>query len=384
MPIYQDDGTYVVRIDYERGRDRYRVKGWFRGHREDTVASASSRSETVAHSIAEALWSQYRRGYLDAPVVQPETLRELVDAFCARETSSRGSVLSDNTRRAYRSHLSTLLSVCGDNCSPYNVTKAQIRRAVDAPASLASKASYLRSCRALFAWSIRQDFVADNPCDGVTTAPAPRTMRPYLQPAEVDAFLAACRPSMRVRAALILHTGLRVGEAMNLRWSWIQGGIGRPSIRVPAEDTATGWRTKSHQSRAIPLSTAAQTALNAARELWPSGNWVLHDNAAPLRSSSCWARDVRLACAAAGCTRIDTHGLRRTAGLLWLVAGVSIFDVSRLLGHSSVVVTERSYAGFCDRSWAGVMDVVDTAAELPSLRVPSRVPMAKTSRKGLK
>ena len=381
MPIYQTDGVYLVRVDYERSRDRYRVRGFFRGHRDGTIAGTSTRSEASAYRIAEALWSQYRRGDLDAPECAPETLRELVEAFCARETSSRGGPLSANTRRAYRSHLSTLLSGCGESCSPHNVTRAHIRRAVDAPASLASKASYLRSCRALFTWAIRQDFVADNPCDGVTTAPPPRVLRPYLQPAEVDAFLAACRPSIRARAALILRTGLRVGEAMHLRWSWIQRGVGRPSIRVPAEDVATGWRTKSHQARAIPLSSAAQSALDEARELWPDGPWVLHDEPEPLRSSSNWARDVRLACARAGCTRIDTHGLRRTAGLLWLVAGVSIFDVSRLLGHSSVVVTERSYAGFCDRTWAGVMDCVDTAAELPSLRVPSRVPMAKASRK---
>jgi integrase len=48
---------------------------------------------------------------------------------------------------------------------------------------------------------------------------------------------------------------------------------------------------------------------------------------------------------AAKVTDVQWHDLRRTAGCRWLQRdGKSLEEVSILLGHSSVLVTEKSYA----------------------------------------
>ena len=62
-------------------------------------------------------------------------------------------------------------------------------------------------------------------------------------------------------------------------------------------------------------------------------------------------------------TDVSTHGLRRTAGVLWLASGVDIFTVSRLLGHESVTTTVKSYAGIADCQFATALDVVDKMAD---------------------
>jgi integrase len=49
------------------------------------------------------------------------------------------------------------------------------------------------------------------------------------------------------------------------------------------------------------------------------------------------------ACREAGIGKIRLHDLRHTAGSLWLAAGVSLFNTSRYLGHSSVDFTARVY-----------------------------------------
>jgi integrase len=42
--------------------------------------------------------------------------------------------------------------------------------------------------------------------------------------------------------------------------------------------------------------------------------------------------------------KITIHSLRHTATVHWLLAGVYMFTISRILGHSSVKVTETVYA----------------------------------------
>ncbi len=41
--------------------------------------------------------------------------------------------------------------------------------------------------------------------------------------------------------------------------------------------------------------------------------------------------------------RIKFHGLRHTAGSLWIEAGVSLLRASRWLGHSHMRTTEKIY-----------------------------------------
>ena len=42
--------------------------------------------------------------------------------------------------------------------------------------------------------------------------------------------------------------------------------------------------------------------------------------------------------------RITPHALRHTFGTRWLQAGGDIYKLSKILGHSSVAVTEQHYA----------------------------------------
>ncbi len=298
---------------------------------------------------------------LSAPA--PATLGDLVDRFVARTSTSTGRTLSPATARAYKSQLQSLVAVAGRGRPIMHVTKAHVEAAVQRPASSRSRSQYLRAIRALVRWAVARGWMVDI-TDGVVVDAGPTVIRPYLQPEEVEVMLAAASPSTRIRAGLILETGMRAGEAVHATWEWVVRGIGRPSIRIPAADGA--WRAKGRRARSIPLSEAAQRWLDEARRVWPKTNWLLHDQPAPPQTSN-WCRDVHRACRRAGTTDVDTHGLRRTAGVRWLAAGLSIYDVSRLLGHASVVTTERAYAGIADASWASVMDRVDEAAEVPRL-----------------
>ena len=296
-----------------------------------------------------------------------------------RPGSGGGRRLSDKTGRANRTHLVSLLHVAGAGCPLGHLTKHHVERSLEVPnlrrkgkngesleKSPASKAQQLRVMRALVGWALGKGWMSTDITAGIEVDAGPPETRPYLQPDEVPAFLAGCAPAHRLRAGLIVEMGLRADEAAHLRWSWVVSGVGRPAIRVPAHDTDTGFGSKGRRVRAIPLSGRAQGFLDEAAARWGKDGYVLHDLEAPPRTSN-WCRETHRACKRGGVTDIDTHGLRRTAGVLWLSCGLDIYTVSGLLGHQSVTTTERSYVGIAHGQLAAAMDTVDARAELPSV-----------------
>ncbi len=368
---FQDDGVYIVRISPSRypGRSqRWRVDAYYKGHREGTRTGASFGRQCDAEKCAGLLWRDYVAGLHHAPEAPPVTVADLIDRFCARKTGKRGRELSPRTATAYRDHLKALVSVVRADCPVAHLSRRHVEAAVGKPTSPRSKATYLRAIRALVRWAIEKDWLSTDITKGVEVDPGPTDTRPYLQPEDVEAFLAACSPAHRIRAGLILETGLRAGEAVFLRWEWIQRGVGRPSIRIPGHDRETGWRSKGRRVRAIPLSVRAQGFLDEARERWGGDGFVLHDRPRPPLISN-WRQDTREACSRARIRpMVDTHGLRRTAGVLWIASGMDIYTVSRLLGHESVTTTEKAYVGIADSRLAAAFIAVDARAALPRLR----------------
>ncbi len=377
---YRDDGVYCVRVypvrDKRGGgeRVRYRTDGYYTGHRQGTLTRTTFASVEDAEKCAALLWQDYVQGLHAAPQARPVTVQDLVDAFCERTTSKRGKTLSDvSTGRSYPSQLQALTRVTGPDLPLTHLGQRHVEavtrlanQRTGEPLSRASVESYLRAISALVQWAIRQGFLSTDITQGVTYDAGPAEMRPWLQPTEVEPFLAACSPAHRIRAGFLIETGLRASEAVHLRWAWVQRGIGRPAIRVPARDPVSGFTAKGKQARAVPLSTRAQGLLDEARERWGGIHYVLHGADTPIRSDN-WCADTHAACQRAGTTDIDTHGLRRTAGALWLASGLDIYRVSRLLGHQSVTTTERAYAGLADGHLASAMDLVDARGALPSI-----------------
>ena len=59
----------------------------------------------------------------------------------------------------------------------------------------------------------------------------------------------------------------------------------------------------------------------------------------------------------------NIHTFRRIFGSLLVQKGVSIFIVSKLLGHSSVTVTEKHYTDFVDESLRNGIEVLKSIIE---------------------
>lgn len=160
----------------------------------------------------------------------------------------------------------------------------------------------------------------------------PRTR--YLTEAEEAKLLSAATPAARDAMILAIDTGLRREELFSLTWRQVD--LLRGLI-------TTTTATKTGRLRKVPISGRAGTILGTLpRRI---------DDPHVLVNPDTGTRYVQMNKALDGAARraqlddLQWHDLRRTAGCRWLQRErKSMEEVSILLGHSSVTVTERCYA----------------------------------------
>jgi len=159
----------------------------------------------------------------------------------------------------------------------------------------------------------------------------PRTR--YLTIEEEQLLLRHANPEVRNCIIMAIDTGLRREELFGLTWPQVlQRGL---------IDTLT--KTKSGRPRMAPITARVGTILGTLPRRLDTPYVIVN----PDTGSRYWQRNkgFKAAMRRAGIVDLEWHDLRRTAGCRWLQRdGKTIEEVSDLLGHSSVEVTQKSYA----------------------------------------
>jgi integrase len=161
---------------------------------------------------------------------------------------------------------------------------------------------------------------------------APRTR--YLTQEEEARLLEAATPEVRDAIILAIDTGLRSEELFGLTWSQVD--------RVRGLIT-TSTKTKSGRARKVPLPKRAAEVCDRLPR-YEGCPYVLVN---PDTRKRYWhmIQGLKGAVRRSKIERIRWHDLRRTAACRWLQRDRrTIAEVSMLLGHSSVTVTETRYA----------------------------------------
>jgi integrase len=165
--------------------------------------------------------------------------------------------------------------------------------------------------------------------------------RRYLTPDEERAVLAAASAKVAQAIAFAIDTGLRKEEQFSLRRDRVRGG------RVVLDNG-----TKNSKPREVPLlPRAAEIVARLPVHLASDYLFVNENKRAPTvrrkRAGRFWTMDrgLKAACRRAGVADVRWHDLRRTCGhRLLKLHKMSMEQVSKWLGHSSIAVTEKIYA----------------------------------------
>ena len=185
----------------------------------------------------------------------------------------------------------------------------------------------------------------------------------------------AAHPQLAPIVATAAFAGLRAGEVLGLQWSDLDFKARRIGVRrsFGAEDGADS-STKSRRVRYVPLLGKLEAVLQAWRLQCPSETWLFPSRAGEPRKPSDrhLQEHLHVALERAGIDATTVrggrsnhgrrvrqrrpftfHDLRHSFASNWMVAGEDLFKLSKVLGHKSIVTTER-YAHLAPEAFDGI------------------------------
>ncbi len=275
-----------------------------------------------------------RRGVEACRDRDAEALWSLTEAYLTLHGAS-GTGTSPRTLRAYRWAVNRFLNYAGHQA--VNLLRATsgdgmrfVRATEAAGLSASSTRVQLAGIRLLYSalrWAeVTQaaPFSDVKPVRDKTAAWEKRS--PYTH-AEVQTLLDAANPRMRALLLLCAHGGLRVSEALELRWNDVT--IETKSLTV--------FNGKGGKRRQVVMGESLATALKDLTE----GDRVIGG------SYPAAVERLQRLCTRAGVAYRGHHALRHYAGTRLTREGASLDDVARHLGHAALE-TARIYAKWSD------------------------------------
>ena len=180
----------------------------------------------------------------------------------------------------------------------------------------------------MFSKAIHWGYLTRNPLRDVKDFKEPPGRVRYLTDVEIEILLNSCYGHIKDIVIVALHTGMRKGEILNLKWQDVDLRNRLIIIR----------NTKNNESRTIPINEPLYETL---KMLGPTTNeqYVFADRDG--RPFGDVRTSFRNALKRAGIKEFRFHDLRHTFASKLVMRGVDIRTVQTLLGHKDITMTMR-------------------------------------------
>lgn len=190
----------------------------------------------------------------------------------------------------------------------------------------------LGTLRTIFNLAIRQKYLDENPVREVSFLKADDSkQRRFLTEAECDRLLRACEPEYYPLFFILIHTGMRRAELLNLEWSDLN--FKRRIIKIQRKSF---WVPKTGE-REIPMSEAVYEVLDA---LPRQSHFVFPgENGEAMNGNALRLELIRIAKNASIYDLTEIHALRHTFASQLLMRSVDLPTVQKLMGHSKIETT---------------------------------------------
>lgn len=211
---------------------------------------------------------------------------------------------------------------------------------------------YVKFLRHAFNLAIQWDILKDNPASGAKLFNLDNKMENYLDSEQLERLFSVLktdpnRPVCMI-IMLLISTGARLNEVLTATWSQINRET--RTWKIPALNS------KSKKVRSVPLNDSALDIIN---QLDTEGVFeylfVNRVTRKPYTNIHKYWQKLRTK---AQMEKIRIHDMRHTYASLLANSGRSILEISRILGHSTVKVTER----YSHLSTATLQDAANSAS----------------------
>ncbi|MBK8943787.1 MAG: site-specific integrase [Ignavibacteriae bacterium] len=190
--------------------------------------------------------------------------------------------------------------------------------------------AYLRSA---FNYALNQNYILTNYFSNLKNYKIPEKLPKFFKPEEYDLFINSIKEVwFKYIVELAYNTGMRQMEIVKLNWEQID--FGNSNILLNNHSSIT----KSKKSRVIPFNERTRKILEALYkekncELVFNNNGELYKQDHITKKFKKHIRRININ------QSLNFHSLRHTFASRLVQKGVSIYHVSKLLGHASVTTT---------------------------------------------
>ena len=217
----------------------------------------------------------------------------------------------------------------------------------------------LASLKKAFNLAVREwEWCRENPVSRVSMERENNQRDRWLSVEEETRLLQACAPWLHDLVTFALHTGMRMGEILELTWRGVDF-TRRTVMVVPLEERRTAHHSQSIETVLPVLKQKAKVRSLKTDVVFCSKTFT------PMESGHL-RRSFRLALRKAKIEDFHFHDLRHTFATRLVQAGVDIYKVQRLLGHKSPIMTQR-YAHHYPESLRDGVEILDRLAELAQI-----------------
>lgn len=210
--------------------------------------------------------------------------------------------------------------------------------------------NYIRNLKAFFSWYSEFTSLA-NPMSKVRELKNERKPREYLEDQELEKLMKTFDRSHYKEhrdstiILLLLDTGMRLGECLKIKIEDVD--MTDRTICLPAENT------KGRKTRFVFFSVTTGKTLQRwmrYRDRYSEGAYLFPAKSGNQLELHSFESNFKQYIARAGIQKEFTpHALRNNFAKRCLMNGMDIYTLSRILGHSSVSVTENAYLDLTDR-----------------------------------
>jgi integrase len=312
-----------------------------------TRRDAEARLRTVESRIAEGLTVE---AALDKDGRRSPIFEDFYESWIKTKRGSLKPSSLVSYEEAFKLHILPYFSGrCISDITPLDI-QGWINQLSDtslAPASVGGCYRYLRAC---LKQAENWDLIAKCPCRSINLPRVNREELNFLDPSDINVLLEAAEPPGRDLFALLVWSGLRLGEGLALAWKHIDfesnAIIVERSWSPHARDSFLEPKTPGSR-RAVPMLPRLRTYLE---ELYrsrgrpgPDALLFSHSGAQPLDPGNL-RRAFEKALKTANLKHVSIHSLRHTYASASLASGCSIKALQRALGHSSAMMTLNTYS----------------------------------------
>ena len=304
----------------------------FRGNRKRKVVQCSKREAEMIAAEIESKKNRFLLG-LNKEAGENYIFSKAINFYFSRTDKADNTEIRE--RRVYKAFMKfTGIMRIREIDQQLIIRYFQYRREIDGLTD-ASLGLEFRTLRAFFNFFVEQNYLSESPMKRLKSPKVKDKPIRFLTIREINKLLEVIDDDNYSDLVLMyIHTGARRLEILKDIFTW---------ENVDFDDRSISLLGKGNKIRSVPMIDITYEILYRRKNIENRPFPFDLDYEAIFPRIKRYYRKANI-------QNANIHTLRKTFGSLLIQQEVNIFTVSKLMGHSNVLVTEKHYAGILDKN----------------------------------